>query len=218
MTEHPIIFSAPMVRAILAKTKTQTRRIVKPQPVEHDFLTGGIHHSFVPPQTKPGYLAVGVHVIKKGDTAYLKRLPYGIPGDHLWVRETHSALHGCVEYRADRKTELDAEFPWAHIYDEKTRWTPSIFMRRMHSRITLEITDVRVERLQEISEADAKAEGVRGFVEDGCWVYEDYVHGRGTWSFSARGSYSSLWETISGPESWGSNPWVWVIAFKQVAP
>jgi hypothetical protein len=137
----------------------------------------------------------------------------------LWVKETWarnrnqtSDIHvdSSIVYRADgekRAQDNGTDIPWR----------PSIHMPRWASRITLEIAKVRVERVQEISAEDAKAEGVRGFVEDGCYVYE----GSGTWSFSAKGSFMSLWDSINagrdgGKYAWSANPWVWCIDFARV--
>ena len=165
MTERPILFSAPMVRAILDRTKTQTRRVVK---------------------LKPDYMETFLRLPNK-----VACCPYGQPGGRLWVRETfedcESALHSCVLYRADGGTP-------------GTKWTPSIHMPRWASRITLEITGVRVERLQDISEEDAISEGTP--FPCGGWV----------------GGYQKLWESIHGPGSWDLNPWVWVVEFKRVTP
>ena len=173
MTERPILFSAPMVRAILAGTKTQTRRVVK---------------------LKPDYMETFLRLPNK-----VACCPYGQPGGRLWVRETfedcESALHSCVLYRADGGTP-------------GTKWTPSIHMPRWASRITLEITGMRVERLQDISEADAMAEGVHYS------LLEKIQAGQDRW---ARHAYKKLWESIHGPGSWDLNPWVWVVEFKGVA-
>jgi hypothetical protein len=183
--ERPIIFSGPMVRAILDGSKTQTRRVMKPQP-----LSAG-----------PGVC------------------PYGRIGDRLWVRETWNTVNPegeptSILYKADGSVMYrpfpSAEAGWKAEQDAESldaqRWNTPIFMPRWASRITLEVTDVRVERVQEISEEDAKAEGVkpdpneRPYVED---FREDFEH---------------LWDSINAKRghSWESNPWVWAITFRKL--
>lgn len=200
MAEKPILFSSPMVRAILEGRKTQTRRIVT--PIEQ---VGGM-------DTYKGF-ALG-----SGDRPGIY-CPYGAPGGSLWVRETWLKLdldhwsdltlpcdvivHGrlnSVAYRAD--TDADGD----RIRQEYGyKWRPSIFMPRWASRITLEIKAVRVERLQEISEADAQAEGVKPI-----WN----PHGGGTINPHWHG-FRELWNSINGKRaSWESNPWVWAVEFE----
>ena len=185
MKERPILFSAPMVRALLAGTKTQTRRIIKPQ-----------HLAF----------------FNQDAAAMLsdwneRPLPYGQPGDRLWVRETwhdaSSSLHSCALYRAD-----GIDLHWG-------KWAPSIHMPRWASRITLEITSVRVERLQEISIEDAKAEGAWGPDDSIVQKVADYF-GTDIFSANPRKAFQMLWESINGPDSWAANPWVWAIEFRRV--
>ncbi len=182
MKERGILMIAPMVRALLAGTKTQTRRVCGGQRElsnEHDFQ--------------------------------LDRCPYGQPGDRLWVRETHMDLGACVLYRADSSAE-----PERAAVAPSQRWTPSIHMPRHLSRITLEITAVRVERLQAISEADAIAEGIHRRL-DGLWSGGAWKHLRRPNCFSDPcNAFCDLWASINGPGSWDSNPWVWVIEFRRV--
>lgn len=201
MKERPILMSAPMVRAILDGTKTQTRRVVKGDPFRYN-----------PP-----------------------RSPYGMRGDLLWVRETWKYTdwtddgYPFLKYRADGKILLRDDIPseqssrvidiWANLSEPENydidglaadrRWRSSIHMPRWASRILLEVTSVRVERLQDISIHDAMAEGVvetnknlRGLGPclEWCYAYED------------------LWRSINGPDSWNSNPWVWVIEFRRLKP
>lgn len=212
MKERPIIFSAPMVRAILSGAKTQTRRVVKPQP---DYRYGVLF----PQGSSTGYspdLLAGA-------------CPFGRPGDRLWVRETWKHIEGGAIYDASGGT-IDAFDPET-IYraDRPNRsgpWISPIHMPRWASRITLEITDVRVERLQDISEADAVAEGVRR--GDGKWhalddceaVFLDefgwFAPERYTRHNAPRHAFREAWEIISGPGSWDANPWVWVIEFKKL--
>lgn len=207
MKERPILFGAPMVRAILEGRKTQTRRVMKPIPqmvTDHNIVTWD------------------------GDAAALMRLldqtgrhcPYGQSGDRLWVRETWCREFESPSYcyRADDAPGEKAEFVDAEGRPVRgSRWKPSIHMPRSASRILLEVTNVRVERLQDISEADAIAEGadhngecdhIRHTCEEiGCFGRNSY-----------RGGYAELWEQINGDGSWESNPWVWVVEFKRVTP
>ncbi|MBZ0126401.1 MAG: hypothetical protein K8F32_08535 [Rhodocyclaceae bacterium] len=189
MTERPILFSAPMVRAILDGRKTQTRRIVKPQPTITALDDGRYDAAW------GGRFALGCSTPGECLSPWS---PYGQPDDRLWVRETFSefdTLNGMVCWY---KAESDDPDYWHNV-----TWRPSIHMPRRLSRITLEITGVRVERLQEISEADAEAEGCTADPCDGPTFYDDFA---------------SLWRRINGPDSWAANPWVWVISFKRVTP
>jgi hypothetical protein len=214
MTERPILFSAPMVRAILAGQKAQTRRVMTKQP--HDDTTVHVerfHQTVVDRHgdEQPGPETFGAWW-DDGETGL--KCPFGAPGNRLWVRESHWFFqdeHDPVTgYTPPVLTTEDVEY---RADGESTRhgWRPSIHMPRWASRITLEITEVRVERLQAISEADAKAEGAPGYEEgvdppppeDGC-----------KWSY--RSSFMRLWESINGAESWAANPWVWVITFKRL--
>jgi hypothetical protein len=196
--ERPILLSGPMVQAVLAGTKTQTRRRVKPQPPN---LTGG--KSGFSAFTPAGSVSLrGRNGDEIGEC--FVRAKYGLDGDRLWVKETFAACrHGerhpeCIEYRADNRSESGL------------RWTPSIYMPRWASRITLEITEVRVQRLQEISEADAIAEGV--LKTGGCANLQPH-HFR-----PARDLFRELWDSINGAGSWSSNPWVWAISFRRLEP
>jgi len=182
--ERPILFSAPMVRALLAGTKTQTRRAIKVPSVAPWT------------QHEDGYWS--------GAGTGLIRCPYGQPGDRLWVRETW-----CDDWKESRGIVYRADGDLvAEMFDAGCTWRPSIHMPRELSRITLEITDVRVERLQEISEADAKAEGVypppAGTDDDGAHFDAG----------SYRDGFRSIWESIHGPGAWDANPWVWVLEFR----
>jgi hypothetical protein len=190
MTSRPILMSAPMVRAILAGNKTQTRRVVKyaaPDLIDED-----------------GWPLRDMSADGAGEVR--SACPYGQPGDRLWVRETWGEFRrepGRPIYRADDPLALGSSNPWK----------PSIHMPRCYSRITLEITGVRVERLQDISEADAKAEGAPCVDEvSGHEVLFPQHSKAGTY----RLGYRALWEQINGPGSWDANPWVWVVCFKRV--
>lgn len=188
MKARPILFSGAMVRAILNGTKTQTRRVVKPQP-KHAFPMkngdGSLRGDFF--LSEPDFERVG----RSGCFC-----PYGVPGDRLWVRETHAPMVGggwvyAADYTEERLKQKDG-----HGF-----WKPSIFMKREASRITLEIVSVRVERLGEISRKDAIAEGypytAMLFRAVDPWHPKDPI----VW-------YADLWEKINGAGSWAENPWV----------
>jgi hypothetical protein len=210
MKERPILFSGPMVNAILEGRKTQTRRVIKPQPdlqksFSHQYPPDGPRTSYgwsgwYPSENHHGarHYATWEH-LRKGLAADF--CPYGIPGDRLWVRETWTP--DCVSEDAAKELgrapvhyRADGEAPeYLNL-----KWRPSIFLPRKYSRITLEITDVRVQRLQEISEDDAQAEG-RSLVKD-----------------SPLGYLPDTWDSINAKKHpWSSNPWVWAISFT-VAP
>jgi hypothetical protein len=220
MKERPILFSGPMVRAILEGHKTQTRRMVKKALMEH----------FDPPRgegdVKAGYPWICGYW--EENVSAVNVCPYGQPGDGLWVRETWRAswtnddeapsemdMGTDIRYEADGFETLCGNYAWS----KKVR--PSIFMPRWASRILLEVTVVRVERLQDISEDDAMAEGVeydQGWEEEPGWGFRDYSTDSDFVFADARHSYRSLWESINGPQSWDANPWVWVVEFKRVSP
>ena len=173
MRERPIIFSGPMVKAILEGRKTMTRRPLKPQPDESKVNIKNI---------PPGFL----------------RCPYGIPGDRMWVRETWAPCD-CGA------TDCTGVIFKDHLGARKvTKWRPSIHLLRIHSRLTLEITNVRVEKLQEIVEQDAEKEGVFSVFEYGMPKHE------------AVNCFHSFWNSIYGQDAWDKNPWVWVIEFRVV--
>lgn len=211
MKERPILFSAPMVRAILDNMKTQTRRIIKP-PFPPD-VTEVSQQPAIDPHLG---CMVGGNSGTWEDGHGLdeaRKCPYGIPGDRLWVRETFALCTkagGHVVYAA----EGDG-FGNCHT---SGKWTPSLFMKREYSRITLEIVSVRVERLQDITEADAKAEGVSPQID--AIAAAQIAKGtpdpdrqlREEWT-PATMEYWALWKQINGPDSWKVNPWVWVIEF-----
>ena len=196
MAERPILFSGPMVRALLAGTKSQTRRVCK--PAQFYSLSSVVE---VPDPLERGQVYNGSHFgDEEGDVSFAS--PYGGRGDRLWVREAHwwfKDEHDPVTgYFPPKLTIEDVEYR-ADGDDGRKVWRPSIHMPRWASRITLEITRVRVERLQDISEADAVAEGV--YTDPACPAYD---------------GYRTLWEQINGSGSWDLNPWVWVVEFRRV--
>ncbi|MCO3307208.1 hypothetical protein FA203_23950 [Pseudomonas aeruginosa] len=204
--ERPILFNEQMVRAILEGRKTVTRRVMKPQP---DFLG-----SMVDPNTPFKTLDAGLHA--------RITCPYGEPGDRLWVREAWAA-DAQVDAIAPR--DLSQGEPIWYPADFSVRQTgcsmiskgrgrPSIHMPRWASRILLEITAVRVERLQDISEDQARAEGITDGGCSSCGNHEPC--GCECPAPSAVDSFVHLWRSTGG--NWESNPWVWVVEFKRVTP
>lgn len=181
MKERPILFSAPMVRAILEGRKTQTRRVVK----------------------GPALGVLNLEIRQPTDPIFARKCHYGAIGDNLWVKETFAEnIAGCetqrgLSYRADHK-DPNGDGP-----ANPMKWRPSIYMPRVASRITLEITGIRVERLQAITNNDALAEGT-----------PDLRTIENNWDMVR--CYQELWEQINGAGSWAVNPWVWVVEFKWV--
>lgn len=211
----PILFSDEMVKALLDGRKTQTRRIVKPQPLgEHDKCFGWFGKG-LPPQAPCA--AKGLYCESSRGLFVVADCPYEV-GDQLWVRETWGVLSWtCViGDRGRQRTEVvfragphpfdrDRPHGWE---DGKDKWRPSIHMPRAASRITLSITDVRVERVQDISEADAKAEGCDG----NCGVGYIPAYQKGPCAYH----FASLWDSINGEGSWASNPFCWAITFRRL--
>jgi hypothetical protein len=219
--ERPILFSAPMVRAILEGRKTVTRRALNERVLKsigYGVQLGECHE--LPSEGPLHPNSIGY---------YNDFCPYGQPGERLWVRETWMDLRGTgVEHRLDPDGPLQryayrADSPPGSHSDEARKdfglkWKPSIHMPRAACRILLEITDVRIERLQDISEEQALAEGVRPYpdhAEFGEWYH---VEGVETYSAEPSKSFELLWSSINGTESWNANPWVWVVELKQVTP
>jgi hypothetical protein len=216
MKERPILFSGAMVRALLAGTKTQTRRAIKPPP------PASVTSVYLPftcePNNWQGYNG------NQDCIAWHGSCPYGAPGDRLWVRETfvqgwpHNDNGVPDQFHTDgnerpqttwyRATSPELEWCTDGEHTYRTPWRPSIHMPRAVSRVTLDVVGVRVERLQDISEQDAIAEGVN--------VHPDH-HGKPRDSiYSPVQAYRDLWESINGPGSWAVNPGVWVVEFKRV--
>lgn len=219
MKERPILFSSSMVRAILAGTKTQTRRVVKPQPERRHIEQVGSMLGFKKRKGDGFWLWPNAH------ENVLAECPYGRPGDRLWVRETFMDLRSTgVEHRPDLRGPLQryayqAESPPGSHGDEARKnyglkWKPSIHMPRAASRITLGIVSVRVERLQDISRGDAKSEGCDHC--DPCDHVRLSCAAIGCEGPDYRVGFRHLWESINGTGSWEANPWVWVVEFKRL--
>jgi len=234
MTERPILFSAPMVRALLDGSKTQTRRVVKDLPPWT--IT-----EIVPSASGCGlWLPNGPAPSGRGmASGHWRPCPYGQPGDRLWVKESYRFLDTFDDASpagvGDRSLLAGYPKPWAPLHFEadgaRREWKhvsslppcglpqpgklrPSIHMPRWASRILLEVVSVRVERLNECSEADALAEGVRGEPCDHIRLSCEEI---GCCGPTAQGMYAALWEQINGAGSWDANPWVWVVEFRRVA-
>ncbi len=189
MKEHPILFSGEMVRAILEGRKTQTRRPLTKQPL--DILPMKIPNAWITLQTRdPNH---GQHI----------RCRFGVPGDQLWVKERLFAAQGITFYQSDNSMVGDYR-----IWKWKNNKIPSIFMPHWASRITLEIVNIRVERVQEITPLDAVAEGIS--IDD--------IKGTETISSLHRMRFAYLWNSINAKRGygWDVNPWVWVIEFKRI--
>jgi hypothetical protein len=207
MKERPILFSAPMVRAILEGRKTQTRRVVKHYGISNVRRVSG-------PCSKLGdfdFIFPHEDEPTEDGNGHIVACPYGKSGDRLWVRETFGERLGRFWYRADPMVD-DCVAKSTNM-----KWKPSIFMRRGQSRITLEITGVRVDRLQEISESDAIAEGIAHFYLGPAhdvrnptkWGIE-----KPPFAETPNDAYATLWDKINTKRApWASNPWVWCISF-----
>ncbi|MCM7687653.1 hypothetical protein M8S61_08355 [Enterobacter asburiae] len=211
MKERGMIFNGEMVRAILEGRKTQTRRIMKVQPV----LNGSFYEVY-----GAGWVTSMKSVPAIPGHSLASNCPFGLVGDRIWVRETWADAGASAPdlklYRANYPAHVPTHYENVPPVDE-IRWTPSIHMPRWASRLTLEITGVRVERLNGISETDAEAEGIDMealFDAQDCYdcIADHNMTGRPT----ATGAFKYLWESIYGEESWKSNPWVWVIEFKRI--
>lgn len=210
--ERPILFSAPMVRAILDGRKTQTRRVVKARHATHpDYPTFDVR----------GGTVYALEYDSDGLKAeWPMPCPYGQPGERLWVRETWAPVSTFdpspdtgAFYRADYLDDPHGPDGEKSPEGRYRTWKPSIHMPRWASRIDLEITGVRFERLQDINEADAFHEGAE---RPECGPFE--LHGVPVHPMtgSYQEGFKKLWQSINGPDSWAANPWVWVIEFQRI--
>lgn len=240
--ERPILFSAPMVRAILEGRKTVTRRVMKFQPDADADIT--VERYNVAVTNRRGYQEAGPEIFgawwRDGEAGC--KCPYGGSGDRLWVRETWGVIShdfdeqgNMIDWTPDRPATAIRELPFGRGYysghviyradgeaewagdddgggDTRSAWHPSIHMPRAASRILLEITDVRVERLQNISAEQCLAEGVQPFGDDNGFHIEDGKF----YTDHPLETFAGLWQSINGVESWRTNPWVWVVEFKRV--
>lgn len=205
MKERPILFSGPMVRAILEGRKTQTRRVVKRTDSGRVKAVGSARNWHL------------------DDPNAIKACPYGLPGDRLWVREAWaveksldrlapSKFHRWATwFKADGAYLANTPTRGFHTGRPKGKWRSSLQMPRWASRITLEITDVRVERLNAISPVDTWAEGVEFEILAGPAMSKST-----SLMIEGVNAFRNLWESINGPGSWADNPWVWVVSFKRV--
>jgi hypothetical protein len=216
MNEKPILFSPEMVRAILDGRKTQTRRVIR---------------EIKNREGMPVHFSIDENGWPVLDWSWEKmKCPYGVPGDRLWVRETYQLIdniHGGLTtlYKAD-----DNSRKYTEEFLARMKWQSPIFMPRMWSRITLEVVNVRVERVQEIGEEDAIKEGAncppytvfpqlykdeQDYLAQGGFIYvaEDATR------YGPTGKFACLWDKINAKRgyAWSSNPWVWVIEFKRVS-
>jgi hypothetical protein len=237
MKSRPILFNSEMVRAILNGSKTKTRRVIKPQPdmgkaianlADCSVVTGIDMAGAIPGVSHMGLLGMTTCTASGyqpwGYTEPNIRCPFGQPGDRLWVRETWAHVPTSAYRRSDgvqqtiNPNDQDMAAVYAAGWDRSApgRWRPSLHMPRWASRITLEITAVRVERLNEISGRDACAEGVSAATEIGSPEITGDEEAGYFHPTSHVDGYARLWESIYGPGSWDANPWVWVVEFKRV--
>ncbi|ENX57627.1 MULTISPECIES: hypothetical protein [Acinetobacter] len=229
MKERPILFSTSMVQAILDGRKTQTRRIIKKAP------TTAINHRLIELDNGWNWQVneQGVVPTMHREICNPMICPYGMVGDRLWVRETwhvepgargwsmdeNEPCTGWIEYKAGGSKEVTApdfdavqrcfpkgEVDWDFVPSD---WRPSIFMPRWACRIVLEISNIRIERLQAISDSDAKAEGILETMYGWKSQSDSYRYGE-----TPRAAFHILWEEINGSDSLKANPWIWVVEFK----
>jgi len=236
MKERPILFSGEMVQAILDGRKTQTRRVIKPQPRYGQNVTCTVcgqrkapQGRSIPDATSASYCThecKGYYTDPQPDYLFSTetdadfgyhwnpRCPYGIPGDRLWVRETwRTDKLGEGEYPVRKGQWIECRAtPDIPPPTYPGRWRASIHMPRWASRIDLEITDIRVERVQEISPQDVCREGIRPTIPGGFEIDEcDWIGAQ---------QFKPLWDSINAKRGygWGVNPWVWVISFRRIEP
>ena len=242
MRERPILFNTEMVQAILEGRKNQTRRVIKPQPQDHHWENDPLgrykHHLNLVECQRGQFLSswhsLGDHIDSSEESNQQILCPYGVPGDRLYVRETWfedldpSVGYSEYHYRAD----------WDEAYSPRVPWKPSIHMPKDAARIWLETTDIRVERVRDITEADVKAEGLQVPVSDtgsvlwcltGKYLPHDYMpegimreenKQKITSEMVFKAHFASLWDSINEKRGygWEANPWVWVVEFKRITP
>ena len=202
--QKPILFSTPMVRAILDDRKNVTRRVVKPQP----------------PTSLSKVIDSGIWTFTCSNPGEEWKCPYGQPGDLLWVRETFAIIDDrefggkrYPQYKVDRPNDAyPGDWPEeeARGNPDAPKWKPSIFMPKKYARIWLEITGVRVERLQDITYAEVIAEGLT-------WLLTDEQQTDGEHRRGGIRAFKRLWDSINGKKHpWESNPYCWVIEFRRI--
>lgn len=242
MKDTGTLFVRPMVDAMLADWKLMTRRAVKlphhnPLGQWEVVPFGGPHGG----HTRDGRTAPLQRLIGHSRTGEILGCPYGQPGERIWVRETFFAF-GRWETRFSAKkgrdewhfVDMTPDTFGCYLYDPPAHWEapkragatpawwrrPAIHMPRRACRLELEVVSVGVEHLQEISDADARAEGCRELPgqegSDGAWWTADVSAGPALHGRTPRDAFRLLWESINGPDSWASNPWVWVVGFRRV--
>lgn len=210
--EHPILFKGEMVRAILDTRKTQTRRIIKPSPNP----AAGLNPDYADCSAFYNHKGEAVGYGFVDDEGREFKCPYGKPGDRLWVRETWAAIPADRPSGYWSNPKLIGKDYWYkatdHLPDWGGKWKPSIHMPCRASRINLLVTDVRVERVQEISETDAIAEGIDVWHD----MYRCGPDSAPCWTRDAVVAFGWLWDSINAARgySWESNPWVWVVEFQ----
>lgn len=226
MKEHPIIFKTEMVKAILEGKKTQTRRVMNPQPEEgYGSITVGYYHPTKvnkDGEQYPGDEVFGAYT-DDGEWGWIS--PYGQVGDHLWVRETWATSKRLDRFSPNYIGKAGTVALWYKTNDNQIdnpievrgKWRPSIHMPRWASRITLEITNIRVQRLQDVSADDAFEEGMSKEIAThlGLSTHESQEE----FNFTAcRRVFHELWDSINSKRgySWGNNPFVWVLSFNKV--
>lgn len=222
MKSRPILMSGPMVRPTYLGDKTQTRRLLKTQPLDVLPMDGD----------RRGYHWVGL-MQRDPSRGQIFRCHLGQPGDHLWVKETWTTVERYWDLGAPREIRDDAQIIYradGHKIGDR-KWRTSLFMQARFSRLTLEITDVRVERLRDISKEDAIAEGLKALTKDGGTTFKYGIPDRDgwpgndddgwhwhEWEKDPREAYFRLWAKINGEASLKANPFVWAITFKRVHP
>lgn len=218
MKARPILFSSDMVRALLDGRKTQTRRVMKVQPSCDGMQVATCVASTDKARVNKYHwvkMAGNGYSYEHKDDEYFK-CPFGKTGELLWVRETF-CLEGSESYEPvplipHYRASLEDLNEGQPLNDDRIRWKPSIFMPKWASRITLEITNVRVERLQDISREDALAEGCAHPLEG--MEMASYIMQNADYVADEKTSFARLWQSINGVDSWEANPWVWVLEFK----